>query len=172
MENALISNIVNICKILDKHDIQYLIVGGTAVALHGYFRVTMLMDGKPADKHDLDFWYEPTYENYYNLLNALEELGLDVKEFRKENSPNPKKSFFKFETDTFTLDFLPEIVSIKRFGPAFRKREKVVIENIEIGYLDYEDLIKEKQENARAKDLIDIQQLNLIKGKQGDDCSV
>ena len=30
------------------------------------------------NKPDLDFWYNPTYENYFNLLKALEELGIDL----------------------------------------------------------------------------------------------
>jgi len=68
-------------------------VGGTAVALHGYFRPSLNESGLPAEKPDLDFWYNPAYDNYFRLLNALEELGEDVSEFKAEIAPNPRRSF-------------------------------------------------------------------------------
>jgi hypothetical protein len=57
----------------------------------------MKVAGKIAEKPDLDFWYNPTYDNYFKLLNALEELGQDVTRFKDEQTPNPKKSFFRYE---------------------------------------------------------------------------
>jgi hypothetical protein len=112
---------------LRTYDIEYLIVGGTAVALHGYFRITTDVDGKPNEKHDLDIWYNPTYKNYFNLLEALNQLGLDTIQYKEESTPNPKKSYFKFETDDFSFDFLPELLSLKKFGTSFEKKEIVDI---------------------------------------------
>ncbi|MEO6978889.1 MAG: hypothetical protein ABI113_10945 [Mucilaginibacter sp.] len=161
MENKLIADLVKVCEVLKNHGIEYLIVGGTAVALHGYFRITMNIDGTPNDKHDLDIWYNPTYENYFLLLSALAELGLDTHSFKKEKSPNPKKSYFQFETDDFSFDFLPELLSLKKFGSSFRKKEIVNLNGIEIWYISYEDLLNEKQENGRSKDINDIEQLKI-----------
>jgi hypothetical protein len=128
--------------------------------------VTTNPDGSPAGKHDLDFWYNPTYENYYNLLKALEELGLDITEFKEERSPNPKKSFFKFENDIFTLDFLPTLKKHASFNSSFNAKAIVKIQGDEIWFINYEDLLKEKQENARAKDIEDIEHLKRIRGIQ------
>lgn len=75
MENNLAKSILHICKTLNKHLVEYIIVGGTAVALHGYFRRSLDWAGELTEKPDLDFWYNPTYGNYFKLLNALEELG-------------------------------------------------------------------------------------------------
>lgn len=75
MDKNLTESILHVCKILNKHSVQYLIAGGTAVALHGYIRMSQNPSGLPATKYDLDFWYSPTYGNYFKLLNALEELG-------------------------------------------------------------------------------------------------
>jgi hypothetical protein len=50
------------------HSVEYLVVGGTAVALHGYFRQSHDPSGQLMEKHDLDFWYNPTYDNYFKLL--------------------------------------------------------------------------------------------------------
>lgn len=75
MNKSLAESILSVCKILNKYSVQYLISGGTAVALHGYLRISHLSSGFPANKYDLDFWYNSVYDNYFRLLNALEELG-------------------------------------------------------------------------------------------------
>ncbi len=82
-----------------------MIVGGIAVALHGHFRQSIKLAGIATDKPDLDFWYNPTYENYFNLLNALEDLGQDVTEFKQEQAPNPKKFFLNTNLKTLRLIF-------------------------------------------------------------------
>ena len=105
MEKTLTDSILIICKVLNKHSVQYLIVGGTAVALHGYYRISMNLSGVEMDKPDLDFWYNPTYNNYFSLLNAIEELGQEVSEFKKEKTPDPKKSYFRFELENLALIF-------------------------------------------------------------------
>jgi hypothetical protein len=68
MGKNLTDSILSVCKALNKHLVQYMIVGGTAVALHGYFRLSTNLGGIINDKPDLDFWYKPTYENYFKLL--------------------------------------------------------------------------------------------------------
>ena len=125
MENKLADGILTVCKALNKHSVQYLIVGGAAVALHGYFRQSINLAGTATDIPDLDFWYNSTYENYFNLLNALEELGQDVKEFKEEQAPNPKKSFFRYQFENFTADFLPELKAPLIFRLSLNNREIV-----------------------------------------------
>ena len=107
MQPEITNKIVEVCKVLNSYSVKYLIVGGTAVAFHGYFRWSVDSAGLASEKFDLDFWYNPTYENYFNLLNALSDLGQDVESIKEEKVPNPKSSFFKFEIENFTIDFLP-----------------------------------------------------------------
>jgi predicted deacetylase len=52
-------------ELLNKHQVKYLIVGGYAVALHGYPRYTK----------NLDFWIERSHKNASSLLKALDEFG-------------------------------------------------------------------------------------------------
>lgn len=70
MNSNLDKIIIRICSILNKHSVQYLIVGGSAVALHGYFRDSINQAGLTTDKPDLDCSYNPTYDNYFRLLDA------------------------------------------------------------------------------------------------------
>ena len=166
MDKNLTESILNVCKILNKHSVQYLIAGGTAVALHGYIRTSLNSSGLPATKYDLDFWYNSTYDNYFRLLNALEELGQEVSEFKEEISPNPKQSFFKLEFEKFTLDFLPELNGLEKFSTSFQEREIIRLNGIEISFVSFDDLIKNKKVNARPKDIADIEQLITLRNKK------
>ncbi len=161
MENKLLESVLKVCSILNSHSVEYLEVGGTAVALHGYFRLSHSPSGAVMEKYDLDFWYKPTYDNYFKLLDALEELGLDVTEFKNETTPNPKKSFFRFEEEYFKIDFLPELLGLSRFRSSFEKRSVAEIDGTDVPYISYEDLIKSKLALAREKDMDDIEQLKL-----------
>lgn len=163
MDSNLSNGILTVCRALNKHSVQYMIVGGTAVALHGNFRLSINMAGIISDKPDLDFWYNPTYDNYFNLLNAFEQLGQDVTEFRQEQAPNPKKSFFKFEFDNFTADFLPELKALLQFRACFERKEVVNLSETDIPFISYDDLIEDKKANARPKDIIDVEELKKSK---------
>jgi len=119
----------------------------------------MNLSGVETDKPDLDFWYNSTYNNYFALLNALEELGQEVSEFKKEMTPNPKKSYFRFELEKFSLDFLPKLRAPIDFRSSFGKKEVVTVAEIDIPFICYDDLILDKETSARPKDRIDIDEL-------------
>ena len=144
---------------LNEHGVEYLAVGGTAVALHGYYRLSTNPAGAVTDKPDVDLWYHPTYGNYFRLLQALEALGQDVRAFRDEQAPNPKKSFFRYEFEQFTLDLLPELKAALPFGASYRTREVFTLEDVPIPLISMDDLLADKAANARPKDLLDIAQL-------------
>ena len=38
MVSKLKNSLLTICTLLEKHNVQYMLVGGTAVALNGYYR--------------------------------------------------------------------------------------------------------------------------------------
>ena len=101
--------LIAIGRSLARYDVYYMLIGGTAVALNGYYRPSVNSSGEIATKPDLDVWYLPTYRNYFAVLKALKDLGQDVSAFEAEENPNPKTSFFKLDFDGFTFDLLPKI---------------------------------------------------------------
>ena len=159
MQAEVTNKIVEVCKFLNKHSVKYLIVGGTAVAYHGYFRWSVDSSGLASEKFDLDFWYNPTYENYFNLLSALNDLGQDVARFNEEKEPKPKSSFFKFEIENFTIDFLPSLKGLSKFTPSYEKRDIVEVNGVELSFINIDDLIADKATDSRPKDEEDIKQL-------------
>jgi hypothetical protein len=109
MKPSILENLQGVCQILNEHAVEYLTIGGAAVTLHGYERLSKDSSGRDTEVDDLDFWYNPTYDNYFRLLNALEKLGQDVSGFKDEKAPDPKRSFFRLERPQYPLDFLPVV---------------------------------------------------------------
>jgi hypothetical protein len=167
MEISYSNSIVSISQTFYKHGVAFLVVGGAAVGLHGYARPSMESNGKKSEKPDLDFWFNSTYDNYFRLLNAIEDLGVDVSRYKAEKSPNPKKSFFRFELPECTIDILPSLQSPIKFHEAFLAREVITLQEVEIPFIGFDALLQDKQTNAREKDLLDIKMLKKIKEGQG-----
>lgn len=159
MNGNLPERLLAVCGVFNDHGVEYLAVGGTAVALHGYYRLSTNSAGAVTDKPDVDLWYNPTYGNYFKLLRALEALGQDVRVFQAEQAPNPKKSFFRYEFEQFTLDLLPELKAALAFGASYRVRELFMLDEVAIPLISLDDLLADKAANARPKDLIDIAHL-------------
>ena len=167
MNEQAVSSILAVCRVFNKHGVEYLTVGGTAVALHGFYRLSTNAAGAVVEKPDVDFWYNPTYGNYFKLLKALEELGQDVGKFQQEQSPNPKNSFFKYDFGHFTLDLLPALKAALPFGASYQHREVVTLQEVAIPLISFDDLIADKKANARPKDLLDIAQLQANRNSDG-----
>ena len=122
------------------------------MAFHGYFRWSQNLSGNPSEKFDLDIWYNPTYTNYFNLLNALAELGQDVKEFLEEQSPDPLKSYFRFDLEKFTLDFLPKLKGVAKFRQSYEKKEIINLKGVNMPIIGFDELLQDKAANSRPKD--------------------
>ena len=83
-------------------------------------------------------------------------MGFDVTEFRKEEFPFPKSSFFKFRPDGYTLDFLPKVGGGLLFPDCYQRRIVSVIDEVEIPIIGLDDLLTAKKATGRKKDLVDI----------------
>ena len=114
----------------------------------------------------MTFGITHTYENYFNILKVIEELGQDITGFKNEKSPNPRKSFFKLDFDDFSLDILPEIKAAIKFFDAYKRKETVELAETQIHYINYLDLIEDKKATARKQDLEDIEHLKKIRGEE------
>jgi hypothetical protein len=54
---------------------------------------------------------------------------------------------------------LPELTELSKFKTAFRNKEVVKFEGIDLFVISFADLIKDKESNARPQDLEDIRHL-------------
>jgi hypothetical protein len=166
MDGELKKNLLAVCAALEHWDVRYMFVGGTAVALHGYYRHSMGPGGQLSPKPDIDLWFEPTYANYFGLLNMLETMGCDVLAFKNEQHPDPMRSFFKLDMDEFTLDALPRIHTDIQFADAYARKEIIDLDGIPIHYIGFDDLVEDKKRSARPKDQADLEQLKRHRGQE------
>jgi predicted nucleotidyltransferase len=160
MEEDFKISLLSICELFENHSVQYMIIGGTAVAYYGYYRQSTNISGDVCEKPDIDIWYNPSYENYFNIIKVIESLGKDVSKYREDKNPDPRKSFFKMELADFTLDLLPEIRSKIQYSEASSRREIATVNGINIYFISLNDLMEDKKTSARKKDLEDIDELN------------
>jgi hypothetical protein len=166
VSNTILQNLRVVCQVLNENGVEYVTVGGAAVALHGHARLSKDSSGRDAKVDDLDFRYNPTYDNYFRVLDALEKLGEDVSVFRKEQSPDPKRSFFRFQKATYTLDLIPEIPGLPKFREVFNAKGTADVEGVDVPFISFDYLIQNKQALGRPKDLDDIKQLRQKKQSQ------
>lgn len=136
------------------------------MALNGYFRLSINDSEELTEKPDIDVWYNPSFQNYFKLIGVIEELGYDVSEYKSEKSPNPLSSFFKLKFDDFSLDLIPQIKASVKFMDAYKRRDIIKFEDIEINVIGYPDLIMDKEALGRNKDLEDVRQLKNLKGNK------
>ena len=125
----------------------------------------MTNSGEILGKLDIDIWFNPTYENYYRLLNAIDDLNIDVSS-HKQKVAIPKESYFRYEFENYKIDFLPEIKGLLKFYNCWNKRKIATINNEYLYFIAPEDLLASKEVNPRKKDIEDIKYLrNMLKNK-------
>lgn len=152
-----------VCTVLNQHEVEYLVVGGTALAFYSVYRMSMVNNNEVAEKHDFDFWFKPSYENYYKLLNALESLQIDVSGLRSEEAVNPLKAFLRRDFEDYHLDLLPEITGLEKFHSSFFNAIVFNVDGVDINVVSKDDLIRSKEATGRPKDMLDIQMLSFGK---------
>jgi predicted nucleotidyltransferase len=138
-------------SLLARHEVEYLIIGGAAVNVHGYSRST----------GDLDVWYNPTQENYNRLITAIKEFGFDTSLL--SDIFNDSKAFIRLPLDRFYLECLAIIDGKVNFGDAIKRAYLFNLEGTLVKVIGYDDLIQNKLMSRRAKDLEDIKQLERIR---------
>ncbi len=159
MENELKRDLLKIVKLLNKHTVEYLLVGGTAVGFYGYVRSSAPQGFTSSEmKFDLDFWYKPTISNFHNLTQVLIELGVDERRLNKIVFDS-KKTYLRIPRGTYKLEFLCQLSGLENFSEAESRATKFKIDDLNIAVISYNDLIKNKQTVNREVDKRDIKAL-------------
>lgn len=87
----------DLIKSLNKFDVEYILVGGYAVILHGYIRSTT----------DLDIWINRTEVNYKKLMNAFLDFGLTTTAVDKDQFLNNEEvEVYRFGIEPSAVDLI------------------------------------------------------------------
>lgn len=157
--------LAKVSAILNHHEVDYIVVGGAAVSHYGYNRPSGAGHVDENIKADLDFWYNPTVENFQRILTALTELGVDTSDLEKVVF-DKTRTFLKIPHGLYQTDFLPVMEGLGSFRNSKLKAERTNVEGVNVDILCYEDLIANKKAVNRKIDQSDIAELNKLSQKK------
>lgn len=142
-------------KLMNANGVEYLIIGGVAVNIHGYSRTT----------GDLDIWYNPSKKNFEKLLITISDFGYDISELEK-STYNSTEGFIRIPLSQFYLELLSLIDGKMKFEEAYKRAYDFTINSTIVKVIGYDELIRNKIMSRRAKDLEDIAQLEKRRAKE------
>lgn len=135
-------------KCLNEAGVEYLLIGGHAVAYYGYVRPTS----------DMAIWIALDRVNAEKAVAAIraffgtEMTGLTPEWFLDA------KNVSRFGARPFLIEILTAIDG-GDFATAFKRRAQVEIEGVKINVIALEDLKTNKRASGRNKDLADLDNL-------------
>lgn len=139
--------------LFQKHGVEFAVCGGFAVAHYGYVRMTL----------DFDLLVLPDAGNAKRIMAALVEFGFGGAGISPENFMEPGAVITLGEQPN-QIDLLTSMSS-HRTSDILSQAKSVEIEGLEMKVVSYSDLLAAKKEAGRGKDLLDIEELEKIKGK-------
>jgi len=146
MGNIFNQDFIDFIDSLNKAKVEYILVGGYAVILHGYNRTT----------GDLDVWINPTKTNYNRLIQAFSYFGLPTNVLTLDDFLDTENfEVFTFGRPPVSIDIMTKVKGLS-FIPTFDKSIIYETNGVKIRLIHYNGLIEAKKSSARLKDLNDI----------------
>ncbi len=134
-------------ELLINHNAEYLIVGGYAVGVHGHPRYT----------GDLDIWLNPTQENAERILSCVNEFGFASYGLKSDDFTKVG-NVVQLGYPPLRIDLLTQIDGVT-FNDCYKNKTQVEIDGLLVNFIGYNDLLKNKKESGRLRDLDDINNL-------------
>lgn len=135
-------------KLLNLHQVRYLVVGGYAVGVYGY----------PLATADLDVWIALDVQNADSIVTVVRQFGFDI--------PQLKSDLFLSEGRIIRMGMPPDRIEILTsisgvtFSECYSGKVVIEIEQIPIPFISREQLIVNKQAAGRLKDRDDVEHLS------------
>jgi hypothetical protein len=130
--------------------VEYAVVGGVAVIAHGYLRTT----------RDLDIFIRPTEENALAAFGALMKLAVPLEGLEPADLLNDEENL-RFGPDDDHIDILASIGEMP-FDRVWRNRVEIEVGGMAIPFISKQDLMENKRQGGRLRDLADVEELALI----------
>ncbi len=134
-------------ELLNKHGVEYLIIGAYAVMFHTNIA---------RETKDIDFWINRTKENAEKCARAIKEFaGLDV----TSDDLLDKDQIFFIGVEPYRIDLFNEQNGFS-FYDAYAKRKEGKFRNVKAIFISKKDLLAIKEHFYRKDDMKDIKRLN------------
>jgi predicted nucleotidyltransferase len=152
-----------LAETLNRHGVDWVLIGGMAVMLYGADYLTS----------DCDLAFDKTKDNLLSLKGALEELG--ARPIRaSENGPFEldfsilMSPFMHLKSEAGPIDLINRLPNIDSYEELARNALKVEIEGVEIRIASIDDIIRLKTDTGRERDLLHITMLRSLKDAKAD----
>lgn len=137
--------------LFNTHGVDFAVCGGFAVAHYGFVRMTM----------DFDLLILPSEENSGKIMLALcafgfGDAGFSEKDFQREGA------VITLGEQPNQIDLLTSMGS-QSTAEILSHAESVEIEGLAMNVVNYQDLLAAKKEAGRAKDRIDVDELEKLR---------
>jgi hypothetical protein len=147
MEIGLPNDFKEFLRLLNSHQVEYLLIGGFAVGYHGYPRAT----------NDMDVWVAVNLANADRLVAALSEFGFTGSGLSAELFLEDKK-IIRMGHPPMRIEVLTGISGVD-FGACYVQRIVDEIDGIPVNIINLADLKQNKRASGRYKDLDDLEHL-------------
>lgn len=158
-ENTSRAPLLKIVELLQRHQVEFLIIGGQAAALLG----------SPVPTFDVDLCYRRTHENLERLAAALREIHPTLRgappdlPFRLDAQSLALGSNFTFSTDVGALDLLGWVEPFGPYEALLPRAEQLPFAGQPMKVIGLDDLLTIKRYLRRPKDQAALYQLEAIK---------
>lgn len=151
--------IISIWNSFFENKVKYITIGGFAVNIYGYNRNT----------GDIDIYLEDTIENRINLRKALKSINLGDFETIETMQFIPGWTDLTLNYG-LRLDIMTAVKGLenKDFSSLLDEATIVMIGNIPVYFIDYENLIIAKKAANRPKDILDIEELKKVNNENDE----
>ena len=147
MEMELPDDFKEFLKLLNSHQVEYLLIGGFAVGYHGYPRAT----------NDMDFWIAISERNANQMLAAITEFGFDVPELTADLFLQAR-NIVRMGVPPMRIEILTSISGVE-FDECYAERIDDKIDGVPVKMISLEHLKQNKLASGRLKDLSDLEHL-------------
>lgn len=161
MINQWKNDINTFIELANKYGVRMLMVGGGAVNFHGYQRHSA----------DVDFWIDTQEENFKRLIEVFRDMEYEIEDFPQAVKNREQNISIKFSPQDLNLELITNFSVNKSFEQAYAEAEIAVVRDkplLKWHVLSFDDLIISKVKSRRPKDLLDVQELQRIKGSSSE----
>jgi hypothetical protein len=133
--------------LLSSHEVEYVVVGGHAVAFHGHPRFT----------GDMDFLVRPTPENARRVLAVLDDFGFGTIGVSEGDLTTPGR-VVQLGHPPNRIDILTSISGVD-FDAAWASRIETEMAGQRVRMIGWSELLQNKRASGRQQDLVDVAKL-------------
>lgn len=143
-------------KVINDHDVEYMLIGGYAMGVYGHFRGT----------GDLDIFINTTNENADRMMKACLEYGIPEESLKKEMFLVPK--MVGIGSPPLRIEILKKL-DVVDFAYAYKRSKLETVDDLKVRAVDLDDLIllkkAAKKGRIRARDSEDLDYLEKLKNR-------